>query len=134
MINRRWNRSEACPLPTIGKRRGIGPDCCRSDPCAVCAYYHLKEHALNGGRAKLSREQLEFVGVVARHRDASGGWHQPNTAPYELGSILSAEDTELLQALMMVGSVHGFAVYVLGTWGADRDDAVPRGRCSGRVL
>ena len=76
----------------------LGPDRCRSDRCAPCTYWHTKKAALNGGRDKLSPEQLEFVGVGnARARaDLSGGWHQPDTAPYELTSILSASDTELL--------------------------------------
>lgn len=57
-----------------------------------------------GGRAKLSAEELEFVGVVARHRDTSGGWRQPYGRTYETDSILSAEDTAVLQALMNAGS------------------------------
>ena len=36
--------------------------------------------------------------------DTSGGWRQPNTAAYEIDSILSAEDTALLQSLMNAGS------------------------------
>ncbi|HEX6580018.1 MAG TPA: hypothetical protein VF195_04020, partial [Actinomycetota bacterium] len=60
--------------------------------------------ALNGGRAELTESELESVGATVHVHDTSGGWHQPNTAPYELSSILSAEDTELLQALMNAGS------------------------------
>jgi hypothetical protein len=41
----------------------LAPDACRSDPSAPCAYWHLKFHALNGGRDKLSQRDLEFVGV-----------------------------------------------------------------------
>jgi hypothetical protein len=86
----------------------LGPDRCRSDPCAVCSYWHLKQQALNGGRDKLSPEQLEFVGVVLRRRDVSGGWHQPSDSlsSYELDSplsALSAEDTAILQSLMNAG-------------------------------
>jgi hypothetical protein len=59
---------------------------------------------LNGGRDKLTDEERAFVGVGAsRRREGLGGWHQPETAPYELDSILSAEDTEVLQPLMMIG-------------------------------
>jgi hypothetical protein len=83
----------------------LGPDRCRTDPCAVCSYWHTKLEALNGGRDKLSLEQLALVGVVAPPRDTPGGWRQPaGLGAYELDSILSAEDTELLQALMNAGS------------------------------
>jgi hypothetical protein len=41
----------------------LAPGACRSDPSAPCAYWHLKFHALNGGRDKLSQRDLEFVGV-----------------------------------------------------------------------
>jgi hypothetical protein len=60
----------------------FGPDRCRTDRCAVCAYY----------------------GVVSWRRDTTGGWHQPADSTYELDSILSAEDTALLQALMNAGT------------------------------
>jgi len=40
----------------------LAPDAC-SDPSAPCAYWHLKLHALNGGRDKLSERELTFVGV-----------------------------------------------------------------------
>jgi len=36
--------------------------------------------------------------------DTSGGWRQPDTAAYEIGSILSAEDSAMLQALMNAGT------------------------------
>jgi transposase len=54
----------------------------------------------SGGRAKLSREQLEFVGVVARRRDPSGGWHQPDELVplqplYEVDAEPSTEDTAI---------------------------------------
>jgi hypothetical protein len=70
--------------------------------CSAC-YGHLKAKALNGGRDKLTESELEFVGATVHVRDTSGGWRQPNADPYELSSILSAEDTELLQALMNAG-------------------------------
>jgi hypothetical protein len=55
----------------------------------------------------LSPDELEFVGVVdprGGSRAHPGGWRQPNTAAFELDSILSAEDTALLQSLMNAGS------------------------------
>jgi hypothetical protein len=48
--------------------------------------------------------ELEFVGVHVHLHDTSGGWRQPDTAAYELDSILSAEDTALLQSLVNAGS------------------------------
>jgi hypothetical protein len=57
--------------------------------CSAC-YGHLKAKAVNGGRDRLSPDELAFVGVVAPPRDTPGGWHQPNTAMFELESILSA--------------------------------------------
>jgi hypothetical protein len=73
----------------------------------VCAYLihpsSLRQVASRwAGRAL--PEELEFVGVgVSVMTDNRGGWHQPDTAPYELDSILSAEDTAMLAALMDVG-------------------------------
>jgi hypothetical protein len=78
----------------------LGPDRCRDDRCAPCAYWHLKLHALNGGRATLSAEELEFVGVVSRRRDVSGGWRQPSTLPASL-----SPDGAMLQALMSIEAV-----------------------------
>lgn len=79
------------------------PDACLSDPSAPCFYWHLKLAALNGHRDRLSAEQLEFVGVVSRRRDTSGGWHQPN----EIGLLASVDEqdadpelTPILQALV----------------------------------
>jgi hypothetical protein len=45
---------------------------------APCIYWHTKVAALNGGRDKLTDEELEFVGVgnVPATRDTSGGWIQ----------------------------------------------------------
>ena len=75
-----------------------------TDRCAVCAYYHLKQQALNGGRNRLSLEQLEYVGVVSRVRDVSGGWRQLTDSAWENDSLLAPEDVEILQSLMMIGS------------------------------
>jgi hypothetical protein len=36
--------------------------------------------------------------------DTSGGWRQPADSTYELDSVLSADDVELLQSLMSVGT------------------------------
>lgn len=90
----------------------LGRDRCLDDRCAVCTYYHLKLAALNGHRSELTREQLEFVGVIAWHRDTSGGWHQPADNMYEVNSPLSAEDTAVLQALMNAG--HADTVEFMG--------------------
>lgn len=82
-------------------------ECARDETPALgfsCRYGHLKAKAMNGGRDRLSPDELEFVGVTSRRREVPGGWRQPNTAPHELDSILSAEDAELLQSLMSVGT------------------------------
>jgi hypothetical protein len=52
----------------------------------------------------LTEDESAFVGTTVHWHDTSGGWRQPNTAAFELGSILSAEDVELLQSLMSVGT------------------------------
>jgi hypothetical protein len=67
------------------------------------AYWHLKLHALNGGRDKLSQRELEFVGVGASVRTRSDGWRQPDglhlNDPLE-GFGVSAEDSAVLHSLM----------------------------------
>ena len=81
-------------------------ECRHGLPCfglSAC-YGYLKAAALNGGRDKLTDEERAFVGVGAsRRREGLGGWRQPSGSPYELDSILSAEDTGLLQALRNAG-------------------------------
>jgi hypothetical protein len=69
----------------------------------------LKKAAMNGGRDRLTAEALEFVGVSAssgssRPLGGQDGWRQPNTAMFEIDSILSAEDSAMLQALMNAGN------------------------------
>jgi hypothetical protein len=59
---------------------------------------------MNGGRDKLTESELEFVGATVHVHDTSGGWHQPADSTYELDSVLSANDVELLQSLMSVGT------------------------------
>ena len=82
----------------------LGPDRCRSDRCAPCTYWHTKKLALNGGRDKLSPDELEFVGVgMNQHAGSSGGWHQPNDLV--IGDQLSAQDQAMLAALMDTGDV-----------------------------
>jgi hypothetical protein len=44
----------------------------------------------------LTEDERAFVGATVHWHDTSGGWRQPNTAAYEIDSILSAEDTALL--------------------------------------
>jgi hypothetical protein len=70
--------------------------------CTSC-YAHLKAKAMRG--VALTEDERAFVGVIVHWHDTSGGWRQPNTAAYEIGSILSAEDTALLQSLMNAGSI-----------------------------
>ncbi|HEX6581619.1 MAG TPA: hypothetical protein VF195_12210 [Actinomycetota bacterium] len=65
-------------------------------------YAHLKNRAMRGGA--LTEDEMEFVGTTVHWRDTGGGWRQPDTAAYEIGSILSAEDAALLQSLMNAGS------------------------------
>jgi hypothetical protein len=48
-------------------------DALGSDRCAPCAYWHLKLEALNGGRDKLSPDELEFVGVTSTPHEVTGG-------------------------------------------------------------
>lgn len=54
----------------------LGPDACRGDDAAPCHYWHLKCRALNGERTKLSRRELELVGVDVTP-PASDGWRSP---------------------------------------------------------
>jgi hypothetical protein len=81
----------------------LRPDRCRSDRCAPCYYHHLKIQALNGGRDKLSPDELEFVGEGVSARVRSGGWHQPDDLAGLNGDQLSAEDSAMLAALMDTG-------------------------------
>jgi hypothetical protein len=69
--------------------------------CSSC-YAHLKVKAMRGGA--LTEDEIAFVGTAVHRHDTSGGWRQPDTAAYEIGSILSAEDAALLQSLMNAGS------------------------------
>ena len=66
---------------------------------------HLAQ--LVAGRCTVTRSPTPSASSSARpctSHDTSGGWRQPNTAAFELDSILSAEDTALLQSLMNAGS------------------------------
>jgi hypothetical protein len=53
----------------------------------------------------LTDTEREFVGATVHVHDTSGGWRQPDTAAYEIDSLLSAEDSALLQSLMNAGSI-----------------------------
>jgi hypothetical protein len=80
----------------------LAPDACRFDPSAPCAYWHTKLHALNGGRDKLSRRDLDFVGVDTWPINTPG-WHAPTGLYLDLWSDLpelSAEDSSVLRSLM----------------------------------
>jgi hypothetical protein len=92
-------------VPSFDALDPLGPDACRSDPSAPCAYWHLKLHALNGGRDKLSHRDLEFVGVDTSPI-VTPGWRSPTglylDGPLE-GFGLSAEHSAALHAIMPVG-------------------------------
>ena len=86
-------------------------------PCfglSAC-YAHLKTAALNGGRDRLSPEELAFVGVggVPR-RDTSGGWHQAGNLAGPIGEELSAEEQFMLAALMAVDAPNRDRLEFLG--------------------
>jgi hypothetical protein len=51
----------------------IGPDRCKDDRCAPCRYLHLTRQALNGGRDRLSDEELQYVGIGVPAGESSGG-------------------------------------------------------------
>jgi hypothetical protein len=74
--------------------------------CSAC-YGHIKKAALNGGRDRLTEDELAFIGVTKSSRTATrpDGWRQPNTAMFEIEAVLSPEDSGMLQALMNAGSV-----------------------------
>jgi hypothetical protein len=69
--------------------------------CRAC-YAHLKLKATRGDA--LTEDERAFVGATVHVHDTSGGWRQPNTAAYEINSLLSAEETAILQSLMSVGT------------------------------
>ena len=93
-------------MPSLDTIEPLAPDDYRSDPSAPCAYWHLKLHALNGGRDKLSQRDLTFVGVDV-WPIVTPGWRSPTGLylddPLE-GFGLSAEDSAALQAIMTIGS------------------------------
>ena len=70
--------------------------------CSAC-YAHLKFKAMRGGA--LTEDELEFVGAAVHVHDTGGGWRQIQDSAWELDSLLSREDTALLQALMNAGSI-----------------------------
>jgi hypothetical protein len=63
-------------LPSFDALESLAPDACRSDPSAPCFYWHLKLHALNGGRDKLAQRELTFVGVDT-WPIVTPGWRSP---------------------------------------------------------
>jgi hypothetical protein len=50
----------------------------------------------------VTRDRLEFVGVISHRRDASDDWHQPNTLSAHL-----SPDAALLRALMDIDGTPG---------------------------
>jgi hypothetical protein len=65
-------------------------------------YAELKDRLRAGEH--LSIEELTFIGAYSERHESERGWHQPADSTYELDSVLSAEDVELLQSLMSVGT------------------------------
>jgi hypothetical protein len=66
-------------------------------------YAELKDRLAAG--TPLSREELDFIGSYEQRR-SDRGWRQPDNLGdvYEPGADLPAEDVELLQLLMSVGT------------------------------
>jgi hypothetical protein len=93
-------------VPSFDALEPLAPDACRSNPSAPCGYWHLKLHALNGGRDKLSERDLTFVGADT-WPIVTPGWRSPVGLylddPLE-GFGLSAEDSAALHAIMSAGS------------------------------
>jgi hypothetical protein len=58
---------------------------------------------MSGGA--LTEDERAFVGATVHVHDTSGGWRSLQDFAWELDSILSAEDTALLQSLMNAGSI-----------------------------
>jgi hypothetical protein len=67
-------------------------------------YSGLKAQAMNGHRDRLTEDERAFVGATVHVHDTSGGWRSLQDSAWELDSILSADDVELLQSLMSVGT------------------------------
>lgn len=62
-------------------------------------YWHLKEQALH--RNRLADAELDFIGVAEESSSTNGaGWRSVDAlVTYDLGGLLSPEDTELMQAV-----------------------------------
>jgi hypothetical protein len=76
--------------------------------CSSC-YAHLKAKAMRGGA--LTEDERVFVGFP-EPRPREPGWHEPSEIallgpPYENDAEPSAEDVEILQKLMAVGTSRG---------------------------
>jgi hypothetical protein len=94
-------------VPSWDSIEPLAPDACRSDPSPPCAYWHTKLHALNGGRDKLTRRDLAFVGVETWPINTPG-WHAPTGLFLDLWSDLpelSGEVSAGLHALMAISTV-----------------------------
>jgi hypothetical protein len=94
-------------VPSLDAIDPLGPDACRSDPSAPCLYWHLKLHALNGGRGKLSQRDLDFVGVGVTPplRD---GWRSP------AGLYVDEFDDEVDPVLKALARLGGSRLEFLG--------------------
>jgi hypothetical protein len=52
----------------------------------------------------LTEDERAFVGATVHVHDTSGGWRSLQDSAWELDSILSADDVELFQSLISVGT------------------------------
>lgn len=88
-------------MPSFDGLEPLAPDACRSDPSAPCYYLHLKRRALNSERKRLSRRELEFVGVDI-WPITTPGWRSPTGLYLDdpLEGLLSPEQIALLRSVM----------------------------------
>ena len=94
---RRWTRSSRSPLTPAAPT-----------PRRRVWYWRTKLHALNGGRDKLSRRDLDFVGVDTWPINTPGGWHAPTGLFLDLWSDLPELPAEVaagLHALVAISTV-----------------------------
>jgi hypothetical protein len=75
---------------------------------AAPCYWSTRLAALNGGRGKLSAEELAFVGAGSGAPPRSGGWHQigdlPALASADSDSAQGSEtDAAMLKAMQALG-------------------------------
>jgi hypothetical protein len=88
-------------VPSLDSIEPLAPDACRSDPSAPSFYCHTKIEALNGGWAKLTDEERQFVGVeVNEHVRPRDGWRSPIALVIDrLGGQMPSTDLHMLERL-----------------------------------